>query len=62
MREDQIVTSDAVPLRFLYEKRFAAGTITLGHNHEPGMFKGRSMYIVIILPIKDGVGDWRLYR
>jgi hypothetical protein len=60
-RGDQMLTSDAVSLRTLYEKRFPAGTITLGANHAPGMFEGRSMYSIIVLSSKNGAGHWQLY-
>jgi hypothetical protein len=59
---DLLTTTDAVPGRILYEKKFNPGIIILGPNHDPGLFLGRSMYSVIVLPIINQAKDWELYN
>lgn len=62
MRDDILMTTDPVPERFLYEKQFNAGTISLGANYENGMIKYSSMYSVIIQSVtNNAVKDWERY-
>lgn len=61
-RSDRLTTTDAVAGRILYEKRFDAGQVTLGANHETGMPAGGSMYSIIIVPAVNGVRDWETYE
>lgn len=61
-RGDKLTTNDGTAGRMLYEKRFPAGKITLGANRDSTMPTGKSMYTVVIVPTRNGVADWSLYR
>lgn len=61
-RADKLVTNDGTANRTLYEKRFSPGQITLGANREKTMPTGKSMYTVVIIPIKNQARNWRDYR